>query len=574
LLHILDIIAKIFFVVIFFGLCIFIHELGHLLVALWQKLYVEKFSVGFGKKIWGKTINGVDYVISMLPFGGYVALPQLDPSDEPKTSDGTVLPSGPPVSRALTAVAGPLANVLFGFFLGLFIWAFGTWEPAPQQECRILSVPPMQATFKDGLKLDDKILSVDGKLFGAPWWTVVQDLPPLPVDEAGRLVEKTLHLTVERGEEEDKEVLEIEYTPMPNPEYYGGASYGEKPEKGLRGGDVILAVNGKGLGKGFVDIKESTILTTEPVELTVRRGDETLDLRYVPAANPYLEGLGHPFYYVKEPVAIEQVIKDTPAERAGLMGGDVLLTINGDEVENAGFFIDVIALGGGAPIDLTVARDGNVVPILGILPERKTVGDRTVFRLGAKLTVPKVLAYPNPWEQFVDVFSRTKRTLGTLFAPVLRRPSLVKARHMSGPIGILQMIFYKVLVDGYRGGLSFIILVSFSLAFFNLLPLPVLDGGHIVYSLVEIVFGRKIPTRIVYWLQTVFAVLLISFMAYVSFYDVRRTPRFLRFFFGSKSEKVEDKRQEEPAGKEEPKAPAAEEPSGTIPVPTPAPEAN
>ncbi|MBT7298431.1 MAG: hypothetical protein HN849_02905, partial [Victivallales bacterium] len=480
MLHILDIIAKIFFVVIFFGLCIFIHELGHLLVALWQKLYVEKFSVGFGKKIWGKTINGVDYVISMLPFGGYVALPQLDPSDEPKTSDGTVLPSGPPVSRALTAVAGPLANVLFGFFLGLFIWAFGTWEPAPQQECRILSVPPMQATFKDGLKLDDKILSVDGKLFGAPWWTVVQDLPPLPVDEAGRLVEKTLHLTVERGEEEDKEVLEIEYTPMPNPEYYGGASYGEKPEKGLRGGDVILAVNGKGLGKGFVDIKESTILTTEPVELTVRRGDETLDLRYVPAANPYLEGLGHPFYYVKEPVAIEQVIKDTPAERAGLMGGDVLLTINGDEVENAGFFIDVIALGGGAPIDLTVARDGNVVPILGILPERKTVGDRTVFRLGAKLTVPKVLAYPNPWEQFVDVFSRTKRTLGTLFAPVLRRPSLVKARHMSGPIGILQMIFYKVLVDGYRGGLSFIILVSFSLAFFNLLPLPVLDGGHIV----------------------------------------------------------------------------------------------
>jgi regulator of sigma E protease len=142
LLHTLDIIAKVLFVIVFFGLCIFIHELGHLLVALWQKLYVEKFSLGFGKKIWGTTINGVEYIISMLPFGGYVALPQLDPSDEPKTSDGTPLPSGPPVARMLTALAGPLANVLFGFFLGLFIWWFGAWEPVSQTKCEVLSSRP------------------------------------------------------------------------------------------------------------------------------------------------------------------------------------------------------------------------------------------------------------------------------------------------------------------------------------------------------------------------------------------------------------------------------------------------
>jgi regulator of sigma E protease len=161
-----------------------------------------------------------------------------------------------------------------------------------------------------------------------------------------------------------------------------------------------------------------------------------------------------------------------------------------------------------------------------------------------------VLTHPTPWKQFVDVFQRTKRTLGSLFAPIVQHRSLVRPRHMSGPVGIIQMIFYKVFTDGYRGGLSFIILVTFSLAFFNLLPLPVLDGGHIVYAAIELVFRRKIPTRVVHWLQNAFAVLLISFMVYVTFYDVRRSPRFLRFFFPEKTEAVEQPAEPPPAATE------------------------
>ena len=541
MLHILDIAAKILFVVVFFGLCIFVHELGHLLVALWRKLYVERFSVGFGRKLWGTTVNGVEYIVSALPFGGYVALPQLDPSDEPKTSDGTPLPSGPPVSRALTAVAGPLANVLFGFFLGLFIWCFGTWVPAPQTTCEILSVPPILALHQDGLKESDEILSVDGQKVKGYWWDITQKLPPLPEGK------ETMTIVVKRKGE--KEPVEIQYKPTPNPEY----------EAGLRGGDVIVAVQGEGFKQGFADIKERTILATDPVRLTVKRGGETLDIRYVPAANPFLEGLGHPFYDVKQLVAVEGVISGSPAEAAGLKRDDIFLAVNGKDVTNADFFVEQVNESKGEPLQITVRRDGQVLPPLEIRAEETEREGKTEYLIGARLTVPKTLDYPNPWEQFVDVFTRTKRTLGSLFAPVVRKESHVKPRHMSGPIGILQMIFYKVLVDGYRGGLSFIILVSFSLAFFNLLPFPVLDGGHIVYSAFEIVLRRKVPTRLVYWLQTVFAVLLISFMAYVSFYDVRRTPRFLRIFFGSESERIEertDEKGEAPPGEEE--APAEE----------------
>jgi regulator of sigma E protease len=534
LLHTLDIIAKVVFVFFFFGLCIFIHELGHLLVALWRKLYVERFSVGFGKKLWGTTIHGVEYIVSALPFGGYVALPQLDPTDEPKTSDGTVLPSGPPLSRALTAVAGPVANVLFGFFLGLFIWWLGSYEPAPAHDCLVLGVPAVAPLYQDGLTNKDEILEVNGAESSSPFLEeVVKTLPA---------TEEPITLAVRRRGEQG--IREITYTPVPNPEYLAG----------LRPGDRIVAVDGEGFNRGAKQMLEQIVLATDEVVLGVLRDGEEETIRYNPLGNPLAEGLGYPFFEIKVPVAFGAIQPGSPAERAGLKRGDILLEIDGDEVENAGFFIDRVTASKGQPMRLKVEREGKIIEFADLRAEEMEIDGETDFRIGAGLDEPMVLTHPNPWEQFVDVFQRTKRTLGSLFAPIVQRRSLVRPRHMSGPVGIIQMIFYKVFTDGYRGGLSFIILVTYSLAFFNLLPLPVLDGGHIVYAFIEIVFRRKIPTRVVHWLQTAFAVLLISFMAYVTFYDVRRSPRFLRFFFPQKSEAVE-----QPPAAAPPEAAAAEE---------------
>ncbi|MFA6816310.1 MAG: site-2 protease family protein, partial [Lentisphaeria bacterium] len=91
-----------------------------------------------------------------------------------------------------------------------------------------------------------------------------------------------------------------------------------------------------------------------------------------------------------------------------------------------------------------------------------------------------------------------------------------------GPLGIIMMMWYKIKYEGLRGGLSFIILISFSLAFVNLLPLPVLDGGHITYALIEVIIRRRIPTKIILFLQNLFAILLISLMLYICFFDGKR----------------------------------------------------
>ena len=95
-------ISSIVLMILLFGATIFIHELGHFLVALWRKMHVEVFSIGFPPRMFGKKINGIMYQIGWLPLGGYVALPQMDVSSEkPQSSDGTDLKQATPLDKIL-----------------------------------------------------------------------------------------------------------------------------------------------------------------------------------------------------------------------------------------------------------------------------------------------------------------------------------------------------------------------------------------------------------------------------------------------------------------------------------------
>src|ERR1039457_6356546 len=103
-------------VLFFFGLTIFIHELGHFLVAKRRGMKIERFSVGFGPKIWGYRKGGVDYRISWFPFGGYVALSQMSPMEAIEggiESKAEELPPASPKSKILVALAGPAMNIVF-----------------------------------------------------------------------------------------------------------------------------------------------------------------------------------------------------------------------------------------------------------------------------------------------------------------------------------------------------------------------------------------------------------------------------------------------------------------------------
>ena len=538
--EILSVILKILFIVFFFGFCVFIHEFGHLLVALWKGLHVEKFSVGMGPKLWGFTYKGVEYVISWLPFGGYVSLPQLDPTDTPHSSDNKPLPQATPGARAWTAFAGPLFNVLFGFLLATIMWGVGLWRPTPATSVTVGALPaylPASAPFPP-----ESDVSLPGKMGGSlPWEALCYQL--------GRRDEVPQELDLLVREPDAQEARRVSFVPQKNPEWLSG----------LRPGDRIVEVNGTGFRGGVEEFRKEYVYGNRGhVDLKVIRQGTPLEFRYVPGRNPEMEDLPFPFMDLLNPLHVAGIRPGSPAEKAGLKPGDQLLAVKrlatprplgGSEapqedtllVRDVAGFQNFIRTGGIIPLQVTYRRGGQEreAQVTPFLDERWP--DRPL--LGVLLTseTPRTIQHINPWAQFSEVMGTTTRTLGLLFAPLTSRaksvvtgkpretPSAqVSVRHMSGPLGIIQALWFKLKAEGYRGGFSFIILISFSLAFMNLLPLPVLDGGHIVFAAVEAVTRRRIPATFFKYVYNTFAILLILLMLYITLFDGRRILRYSR----------------------------------------------
>src|SRR6266568_5435012 len=128
ILHIARVILIVIEVLALFNLLIIVHELGHFLAARWRGLYIEKFGVWFGKPIWKKTINGVEYSLGSLPFGGFVALPQLAPMDiiEGKADvDRSRLAPISALDKIIVAIAGPLFSLLLALCFAAIVWIVG-----------------------------------------------------------------------------------------------------------------------------------------------------------------------------------------------------------------------------------------------------------------------------------------------------------------------------------------------------------------------------------------------------------------------------------------------------------------
>ena len=597
LLSILDATWKVIFIVFFFGFCIFIHEFGHMLAALWQGLHVERFSIGMGPVMWKIfTWRNVDFVLSWIPFGGYVALPQLDATDSPKTMQDKKLEPCKPWPRAVVAFAGPFFNILFGFVLAFIMWGVGLWENPKASSCIISSVPQSLPDYEKELSITDRLVAFDG------------EPTDLFADEiCAKLEPGTTHsVTVKRG---DKDVT-FDMTTLANPEW----------EAGLRAGDRIVGVNGKHFTKGYEEFSMEYVFSgAYKVTVNAIRDGKPFDATYIPLRNPLMEGLGAPFFTATSPVALGGVHPNSPAAMAGLQAGDQLLQLNDTNIMGGKEFLELLAKMDGAPFSLLVTRNGkdmllegircpapytlhnfgaffavsvsSVVPDLpakkagirrgdrilsvdgvevldskqiteyirstegkpmtinlvrngkplelkGICSEKVEMEGGAVYLLGVTLSnsAPKVIGHPNPWAQFTRIVSQTWRTLSLLFSPITSRvtgrergQATVKVEHMSGALGILTMMWYTLSSEGLRGGFSLIILITFSLAIMNLLPIPALDGCYILFSIIEILIRRRLPYKLVNALVSIFFYLLLALIVYITFFDGRRIFRLLKF---------------------------------------------
>jgi regulator of sigma E protease len=224
--------------------------------------------------------------------------------------------------------------------------------------------------------------------------------------------------------------------------------------------------------------------------------------------------------YPAQTAIIDKVQPNTPAAAAGLRSGDIILGYNDTPIYNPVAFADYVEKHLDTPIALRVARNGiefrtQVRP--KILPNEK------IPRIGIQwdATGRMSVSHPDPIEQIYNSVTGTINTIVAVASP----KSDVKLQHLSGPIGIGRI--YYMLFQSERGwqlALWFSVILNVNLAILNMLPIPVLDGGHIVLALIESVRRRPVNIRVLEFVQTGFAVLIIGYMLYVTFYDAQDLP--------------------------------------------------
>src|SRR5215831_5843178 len=153
-------------VLLLFNLLIFVHELGHFLAARWRGLKIDRFAIWFGKPIWKKKINGVEYALGTIPAGGYVSLPQMatmEAIEGKSESSGQPLPAISPLDKIIVAVAGPLFSFLLALAFAAVVMEVGRPVSESETTTVIGYVEKDGPAEKVGLKAGDRILEVDNK---------------------------------------------------------------------------------------------------------------------------------------------------------------------------------------------------------------------------------------------------------------------------------------------------------------------------------------------------------------------------------------------------------------------------
>ncbi len=504
------------------GFLVMIHEFGHFIVAKLSGMKVDVFSIGFGPPIpgcrWVK--DGTEFVISWVPLGGYVKIAGSNPDDEEDydPEDPRAFLNQPVWKRMAVVAAGPGINYLFAWVLALMLFGFWGLPVKPEKHPLVIArVEAARPAAGAGLKEGDRIVSIDGHNVES-------------YDHYRRIVgmylqgcryvqgeDRVLSLDVMRGDE----LVNLDWKPRKKiMEENGDGDEGEADRNKENGEEDVSTMEGTGedpedsQGEEKSDNQEEESDTQEPVpseNMEPAVGEKSTDRN--PSDLQSFGGTGVSIQWPAEGDSLTGVLvplagdpwvvglHGPQARKSGLEVGDRILYVDGHKLESKQQLKEALK---GLEKGYRCMRGMEKALVAG------------VWRGGQKDKEEDVKIYPDEngliGVVFEDVTQWENVPVGRRLAYASGYP-IRKSRHMlsalgelfsrlfsgangagtqiSGPVGIVVAIKTQIR-QGFVYGLTVVMFLSVMLGLFNLLPIPALDGGHLLFRFVELITGKRL----------------------------------------------------------------------------------
>lgn len=429
-------------VAVVLGFMILIHEFGHYAVAKFLGVRVEVFSIGFGKRLLGFRKGDTDYRISAIPLGGYVKMSGENPLDE-RTGDPAEFMSHSRWHRFLIAIAGPTMNILLAIFLLTTVYMVHYEYPVFLDKPAVIEgVKKDSAAAQAGLQPGDRIVKVDN--IDNPTWEQLQPR-------------------------------------------------------------VWLSPN-------------------QPLTVTIQRGNQVFQKTIVPQSVTTSE-VGSAGWYPEEPVIVGHIEAGTPASKSGLTEDDRIIAMNGTPLVSIESMIERLQQTKTEPVDLTVMRGNQTLnfrmqPVLSKTEDPKEQRYRLGFLNKSETKVTTL-----PFGQALSLSLEQNKKYSLLILELAKKivQRKVSLRAVSGPIGIAQDAGYAAQQKGWTPLMELTAGISLNLGIFNLLPIPILDGGVILFLLIEGLMRRDVSLRIKERVYQAAFVFLVLFAVMVIYNDLMKT---------------------------------------------------